>query len=172
MTMLKKNNLVQTLEHNHEEAFQKTDQFYDVLVNLRYEGKASFGKNMKEAEDVLKFFHGEHTRHMKLEDDVLFPFIKAHVPKLEPVIHLLHAEHEDFKRNLQSFECEINELVKEKDESDKVRILEKIREIGTYMIYLLRSHNQSESNSIYHVIDHELHEDEIRELQDQIARYR
>ena len=72
------------LEESHEEAFQKTDKFYGILINLRYEGKPSLGKNLREAAGVLKFFHGEHMRHTELEEHVLFPFVKTHVPKNLP----------------------------------------------------------------------------------------
>ena len=163
--------LVRELERGHDETFQKTNQFYNLLIHLRYEGKASLGKNIHEAGEVLNFFKGQHSEHMELEEDVIFPFLKTHVPKLEPVIHLLHAEHQDFKRNLKTFEHLLEELVKEKYDLNSQYILEKIRDTGTYLIYLLRSHNQSESDSVYKVIDQELHTDEKRELCNQIENF-
>ncbi|MBI4971035.1 MAG: hemerythrin domain-containing protein [Candidatus Omnitrophica bacterium] len=164
-------NVVQLLEKSHDETFQRTDQFRDLLINLRYEGKLSLGKNLKQAEDVLKFFSQEHAGHMQFEEEILFPYLKSHVPKLEPVIYLLHAEHLDFKNNLKNFENLIGELSKERQESDRAVIFEKIRETGAYLIFLLRSHNQSESESVYKVIDRELHDDEKEELAEKIEKF-
>lgn len=172
MAQNKKNSseLVQCLEQSHQETLLKTNGFQEILLKLRYEGKPSVGKNLRDADQVLKFFHGEHSRHMNCEENVIFPFLIIHVPKLEAVIDVLRADHHDFKNKLQLFENLIGELAKDRTDSDRAAILEKIREVGTYMIYLLRSHNQFESVSIHKVMQTELHTDEIEELQNQIRK--
>ena len=162
--------LVRDLEQTHSETLEKADRFYEILIKLRYEGKVSLGKNCRDAKEVLKFFSGEHHQHMECEERIIFPFLKTHVPKLESIIHLLLAEHRDFKRNLLIFEHSIHELDKGKNDSERATILEKIKEVGTYLIYLLKSHNQFESASVYKVIDQELHPDEVEEIEKQIRR--
>jgi len=172
MTQNKKisSGLVEGLEQSHQETLLRTDWFYEILLKLRYEGKPSLGKNLRDAGEVLKFFHGEHSRHMSCEENIIFPFLVIHVPKLESVIGVLNADHDDFKNKLQTFKDLISELAKDKTDSDRTAILEKIREVGTYMICLLKSHNQFESASIHKVMETELHPDEIEELQKQIRK--
>ena len=163
--------LVRCLERSHQETLLKTNGFYETLLKLRYEGKPSLGKNLRAADEVLKFFHGEHKQHMNCEENVIFPFLMIHVPKLESVIQVLRADHHDFKNKLQVFENLIAELAKDRTDFDHAAVLEKIREVGTYMIYLLRSHNQFESSSIHKVMETQLHADEIEELQSKVENY-
>lgn len=153
-------NIVELLEKGHRYTLDKTYQMDEILTNLRYEGKASFGKNLKQADALMHFFNKELTEHVKLEEEVVFPFLERHLPKLESVIHLLKAEHEDFRRNLRSFQFSFGELSREK----RIERIEKIKELGTYLIYLLRNHIQAETESVYKVVDRELHSDEKREL--------
>ena len=58
--MAKKNNsskeVLAPMEHTHSNFFNKIDHLYDALNNLHYEGKISFGKNIKVIEDVVKYF--------------------------------------------------------------------------------------------------------------------
>ena len=50
--------LVQCLEESHQETLRRTDWFYEILLKLRYEGKPSLGKNLRDAGEVLKFSMG------------------------------------------------------------------------------------------------------------------
>ncbi len=158
------------IEGDHSLTLQKTDELQSLLTQLRYEGRASLGKNFKEARALLDFFKSELLRHIALEERVVFPFLQIHIPKLEPVLHLLRAEHDDFKRNLQSFEFQIEELLKEKDDLNRGKKLERLEEVGTYLAYLLRNHIQVESESVYRVVDRELKAEEKRELEKRVEK--
>lgn len=147
------------------ETLEKIERLQEILINLRYEGRHQLGKNLKQAEEVLDFFNGELMEHVDFEEEVIFPFIKSHIPKLEPLILLLSSEHEEFKKNLRSFEFWLNELAKGKANLDHGRLTEKVRQTGNYLTYLLQNHLQEESEVLYRIADQELRSDEKRELE-------
>lgn len=161
-------NLEELLE-DAAETLEKIERLREILTNLRYEGRHRLGKNLRQAEEVLDFFNGELMEHVDLEEGVVFPFIKNHIPKLEPLILLLSSEHEEFKRNLRSFEFWLNELAKGRANLDHGRLIEKARETGNYLTYLLRNHLQEESEILYRVADQELRFSEKKELRRQVC---
>ena len=156
------------LQKGHNDTLRKTVELEDALLNLRFEGKASRGKNLRMAREVFRFLETELLHHMRMEDEVVFPFLKTHVPRLEPVIRRLVAEHRDFEKNLGRFGQNLGTAAKGTSEGPG-RSIEKVRENGTYLIYLLRNHIQTESQSVYSVIDRELRVDEKKDLAQKIC---
>lgn len=168
MGKLTRTNIADLLEDEHEQTLEKTDLLQEILTNFRYEGRLSFGKNLKAARGVLRFFKKEVVEHIDLEERVLFPFLKTHFPKLDTAVHLLRAEHEDFRANLRAFELELRKLSGNRKDMNRGKIVDRIRETGIYLIYLLRSHLRTESKSLYKVIDREIRQDEKKKLQNRV----
>ena len=168
--MNKKPKLNDLLEGGHMESLERAERLQEVLRNLRYEGKASLGRNLREAQEVQGFFNEELNHHVRFEEEVVFPFLKTHLPRLEPMIWFLQAEHQDFRLNLETFRCRLGELVKTKEEGARVRIIEKIQETGTYLIYLFRNHIRAESEYLYQAAERELRSEEKNRLIQQLAR--
>lgn len=156
--------LAEMIEGEGEDTLEKIHVLQDILVNLRYEGRHRLGKNLKEADEVLAFFNGELTEHVHLEEEVIFPFIKSHIPRLETLILMLCSEHEEFRRNLRSFKFWLGEVAKGKSNLDHGKLIEKVRETGNYLTYLLQNHLQEESEILYRVADQELRSKEKKEL--------
>jgi hemerythrin-like domain-containing protein len=150
------------LEKDHKTTFQKLNQFYEVLRKLRYEGKLTLGKNIAEAIELVGYFKRELDGHMCEEEKILFPFLKTHIPRLEPMIYLILSEHEDFRNSLKSLKASLSEFKRHK--SVKPGTIDKICEQGTYLICLLRSHMWVESHSLYRAADKELRLSEKRKL--------
>ena len=144
------------LEKIHHTADENLKDLKEILTNIRYEGKAALGKNLKAAAKVFDFLNGDLRSHIETEENALFPFLEKHIPKLEPIIRLLCSEHEDFRKSLQGFECALRELSDEKSGQERGKSLEKLNEQGTYLIYLLRNHIQAEAEGVYKVADREL----------------
>lgn len=165
---IQSNRILELIEEGHTETLQKTDRLEEVLTNLRYEGKPSFGKNVREARELLDFFNEELIEHVAQEDEVLFPFLKTHLPKLESAIGLLQAEHEDFRKKLEGFKFLLGEVKKQDRESERAKLIEKICEQGTYLIYLLHNHIRAETEVIYKVAERELRPDEKKKLSKQV----
>src|SRR3989338_4066747 len=99
--------VLDTFEVSHVEILKKSQQLEDVLTRLRYEGRMSFGRNVKELGALLHFLNEDLKNHVTQEERVLFPYVESHIPKLEPVINLLRSEHQEFKKNLKTFESRL-----------------------------------------------------------------
>ncbi|MBI2167047.1 MAG: hemerythrin domain-containing protein [Candidatus Omnitrophica bacterium] len=172
MVQLKKNpeksqtskEVVRLLERGHADTLQKISQLEKALLNLRFEGKPSLGKNLRQAEEVLDFLRNQLMKHIRIEEKVIFPFLSAHIPKLESVIHLLEGEHDEFRKNVEDFCFELEAVSKAKAGLGFGRTLERAQETGTYLVYLLRNHIRAEHQSVYKVIHSELRPDEKKEL--------
>jgi hemerythrin-like domain-containing protein len=156
--------LSRLLEEEEAETLEKTGRLEQVLTHLRYEGRASLGKNFKETERLLQFFDHDLVRHIRLEEEVVFPYLAAHIPKLDLLISLLRSEHREFQRNLRRFKFWLTALRRKRKASDLGKVIEQIRETGTYLVYLLQSHVQDEGRVFYDVASRELSPGEKREL--------
>ena len=158
------------LEKGHAEILRKTDSFRKTLTNLHYEGKPFVGRNLKQTRELTVFLTQEVLRHFKLEEKILFPFLKKHIPKLEPVIRFLEVEHADFRMQLKNFQKSLRRLSKSRGNLDRGEITEKIRDLGIYMIYFLRNHVQAEDGTLYKAVCRDLRADEGRQLQRQFGQ--
>lgn len=156
--------LVHKLENGHQETVNKCDELKNVLTKLRYEGRASFGKNLKEIRHAMAFFDNELFHHFQLEENIIFPFLMAHVPKLEPVIHLLESEHIDFRDNFETLVLLLETVKNETSDIQRSQCVHKIAQIGTYLTYLLSTHARNENKSVYQIMVHELKPAEKKEL--------
>ena len=151
------------LEDPHEETREKIRHFQKTLVHLHFEGKASRGKNMRQAREALGFFNREVSGHMDQEEKILFPFLETHLPRLGPFLSVLRAEHRDFKKKLRHFEFCLDKFAE--DEGGRPgKIMERLKETGTYLIYLLQNHLREETEVLYKIADRELRREEKSRL--------
>lgn len=164
--------LVRTLEKEHRRAFEQTEMLADTLTRLKYEGKPSFGRNLKEARTIAEYFETNLLRHMRFEEETVFPFLKKHIPKLEPAIDYLSDEHSDFQEKLTVFSNAIKNPPEKSSSPDTWQWLEKTIEAGTYLVYLFRQHTQAERKSLYEAIESILNENEKKNLQGLIRQHR
>ena len=160
--------IYELFEEDHRTTFQNLSRFYDVLGNLRHEGKMQWGKNVSEIRGLTAYFKKELNGHMKEEEKTLFPFLRTHIPRLEPMVCLLLSEHEDFRHSLEILSASLNEFFK--NGSLRPGSIDRIYEQGTYLICLLRSHMQVESTSLYKAADEELRPAEKKALIDQMKQ--
>ena len=154
------------LERDHKRTFRNLNRFYEVLKNLRFEGKKNLEKNIGEIRKLIFYFRREIEAHMREEERILFPFLRTHVPRLETMIWLLLSEHEDFRNCLRQLRLSLSEFGKAG--SDKTRLIHGLHEQGTYLVCLLRGHMWLETQSLYRAADKELHRSEKKELIKQI----
>lgn len=159
----------QALEKDHRRSIRELNQFYEVLRNLRYEGKLHRGRNLELARRLTEHFRTELLEHMSQEEKVLFPFLNTYIPRLEPVVFHLSAEHADLRKTfkeLQTAFARVRRATPERLEELCVRIHER----GVYLICLLRSHMSVESQTLYDAADHELRSPERERLLGLLAR--
>lgn len=155
MAQAKPISIFDAFECDQKVAFKKLNDLYDVLQRLRYEGKIQTGKNSRELSRLLVFFKEDLIAHIREEEKVLFPFLKTHIPKLEPVIRLLLSEHEDCRETLKELLRSYHQF--ETSRGRKPGVVHQIYEQGIYFICLVRSHLWVESQNLYKVADRELH---------------
>ena len=157
-----KNNF-EILQQEHKEALEKTNQLDEVLTHLRFEGKVQLGKNTDDLERLIAYFKKQLLTHVKKEEAV-FSFLQTRIPKLDPLLHLLQAEHKELKVNIEVLEFLSHDLSQEKGDAHRIQIIEKLKEKGTYLIYFLRHHLQVEEEGVYLAIDKDLKKDEKKEV--------
>ena len=161
--------IVPFLENQHRDVLSQIDQLTSALQGLHYEGKASLGKNIKEVEKALVFFHKELLPHIVLDEEIIFPFLEKHIPKLQPMLSFLKAEHSEFAESLHSFEKIFRRLQEEPGEQKSRAIIEQLREKGIYLNCLIRNHIHTESEGVYRAIDEDLKKEEKRQLLEAIG---
>lgn len=155
--------LAASLEHSHGETLSHIDEFTIALQEFCYEGKVSHDKNLKKIQQHVAFFQDELLPHMALDEKVVFPFLEKHIPRLEPVLHFLKAEHIEFRESLSSFEKIFKTLSSGSAVQDR-RSIEQLRERGLYLICLIRNHIHSENESVYRVMNEDLKDKEKEEF--------
>lgn len=156
--------IIDLVEGDSGETIEETRRLQRILTNLCYEGKPSLGRNLKQARQALALFSRDLMEHMDFEEKVTFPYLGTHVPKLELLISLLCSEHDEFRRNLRSLDFWLKELAEKEDGRNRMTVLEKVKELGTFLAYLLQNHLLEESEILYRVADQELRPDEKRQL--------
>ena len=115
---------------------------------------------------VAEELKNEVIQQFRFEEKELFPFLRRHIPKLEPAVRLLEAEHDEFQSQLKKFQKTFTRFTKVGQCDGKVS--EDLRETGTYLVYLLRHHIKAESH-IYKATSENLRADEragLRHLMD------
>ncbi len=168
----KQKNFSDLIALNHNETVKTIDRLHEILTDLRYEGEYLLGKNLNKVVEVLEFLKNELIWRIDVEEDVLFPFLKSHLPRLESVIALFRSEHRDFRRSLDEIQGLMARLKRGRDLRKQRRAIEAIVETGMYLTYLVRNHVLAEEESIYKVIDLELKLDEKRKLTHRIRMRR
>lgn len=153
-------NIVDFLEIDHNEILEKIDRLKEVMVNLRFEGKVSYGKNLKNVEDLLAALNAKFRKRFKLMEEILYPFIENHIPKLDPILRILKAENNEFKVNLEAMLFLLDQIKGEKNEVTQAGFIEQLKDKVTYLMFLLHNHFEVEAESIYKVINNDLHDDE------------
>lgn len=164
-------NLMALFSMEHQEVLSKLEELSDSINNLKYEGKLFFGKNTRAIETTMLFLKKKLMWHIKLDEEVIFPFIQMHIPKLDPMLGFLRAERNEFRLTLEHLETLSKQLGDEKDGLKQQRIIDQIKEKGIYAICLIRNHIQSEIESVYKPIDRQLHLDEKKELVKKCLKY-
>jgi len=159
------------LEEDHAGTLEKVNEFQNLLVNLQYEGKAWRGSNLKQIGGLLRFFKKEVGRHMRIEEEVEFPFLKTHLPRLECLIEFLSAEHREFRRNLRALEFLWAQLARNSRASSHPKWMERFTGRAGYVANFLKGHLQEESKILYRVADRLLRSEEKRALVKKIRRW-
>ena len=167
-TQSEKNGVLKSFREDHRNALTQVAKLDEALLGLQFEGKTSAGLHLNQIRSVIGFFLTSFAEHTELEDQIVFPYLASHIPKIELVLPFLHSEHEALEENLKHLEVLINLFSDKPSEAHQLRIITQLREVGAYLIYLLRHHIEAERTSIYQMIDSELRPNERKELKERL----
>lgn len=164
--------LTDDLEHLHKKAIQEADRLYQALNNLCYEGKASFGKNLRQIAKAVRFLELEFLKHICGNEEIIFPYLQDHIPRLESMIEFLKAEHAELRQGFKKFNICFKELSHKRNGHQHPAIMGQLKDHGVCLVYLLRNHLRIETESIYNAVNCELKSKERQELTRQMAKKR
>lgn len=169
---MKSTDILRQSKRDHAFMDSQIEDFQEALLNLRFEGKGSLGKNLRRAQANLSFFREELLWHMRLEEKVLFPYLEKCLPKLESIICLLKLEHDSLRKTMDQIRDLIKKLLTHPTRETAPVKIETLRETGIYWIYLLRSHVEVENESIYKTMSRSLRPNEKNELAKKIHDFK
>lgn len=152
--------------------FKKLDQLQEFLKNLKYEGKLFQRKNTRAIERILGALKDSYAIHKKIDDEIIFPFLDRHLPRINPFLRLITAERSEFYNILGDCEGLLKKLKKSRSQSEQADVLDQLNEKGIYAIVLIRNHIQMEMESVYKAIDKELRPVERDQLVASLKKYR
>lgn len=141
------------LEHEEEQILAEAENLQNALTHLRYEGKVSRGKNIKAAKAAVNTLGRYVERHRVFHERIIFPFLTVHVPKHEALIHFLCMDHADMRSTWRKLSGALILLSKRKDTEAAAG---RIRDLGIYLVSLLRHHIGLEKKSIMSALKNEL----------------
>ncbi len=136
-------------------------RLHKVLVHLRYEGKPTRGKNLKAAKSSILSFSKILKGHRELQEKVVFPYLRVHIPKHDPAIRFFCADHRAIRRDKEKLRSLIGRASKKLLEAGKFRGIQKK---GAYLAGLVRHHLELERKSVLKAIRNELRPEEKKEI--------
>ncbi len=144
------------------------NSFESLLLHLRYEGKPSIGKNIKNVRIAFGLLGRELEGHFQIEEKLIFPFLKVHVPRLEPAIRMLSSDHDEIKRCTKKLKEKLMRVryAGEKKTGDWHKDIFEIHTAGKFITYFLKTHLKVEENLIRPAMSRELHSDEAAQLRE------
>lgn len=162
----------ESLLKTHEIIFGKMDELYEGLRDLQFEGKLHVRKNLNVIRRLVVFFDTDLRMHIEEDENVVFPFLEAKVPKLFPMLSFLRADHAEFYDTLNKLEYILGRLAPSMMTSRELNDqLLRIREKGTYLICQMRNHMQTETEGAYRAIERYLTAAERKELAGRIHMF-
>jgi len=158
------------LEKSHAGIVQNMGDLNRALTALRFEGKTSFGKNLRRSRSALSAVLTGLAEEMKFEEDILFPYLGSHLPKLQFMTDLLTMEHEDLRRSLDALSGLFDKLNRQKSVAGWIETVEEMRKRAGYLNYFLHNHTWAENQAVYKVLDKELKTEEKKAICAQLKR--
>lgn len=147
-----------------KEAKHQADQLEATVVNLRFEGKVHFGKNIKSVMSSVKSLEHWIKLFFDVQDRIVFRFLKSHIPKTESMLSFFQSEHNQLKQGLVNIDEAVELVAKTKSPVNRTRIIAELKDRGVYLSCLLRKEIEVECESIHRMISQELKPDERGDL--------
>ena len=155
---------IKEVQSQDEEFLVKTEELERAWSYLVFEGKSSWVRNLKRLDGIRAYLSTDFIAHMKIEEEIIFPFINAHVPRMKYPILALCSDHDDFRRDIDIFGRQLEKLKATKTSQQRSEIVRLLHDTVIYLIHLLRHHVQIEKEGVFRVVNEELTASEKKEL--------
>ncbi|MCR4336988.1 MAG: hemerythrin domain-containing protein [Candidatus Omnitrophica bacterium] len=167
----KENFLKHLVDEERSCVLSNLQQLENALKGLQYEGKTSSFHHIRKIEEIVLFLRKKYQQHTNLDDEVVFPFLSKHIPRLYPTLQFLKMERQDFQGLFEPFDKILSQLKEKNRILLRNDFIEQLSNNGLYLICMLRSHIQIEEENVYKAIFQELHQDERNALQKEIEQF-
>lgn len=144
------------LNTEEEKLAETTEDLKKALIHLRYEGKLLKEQNLKSIQILIYALANVLERHLYVQERIVFPFLRTHIPRHEAAILLLKAEHEEIKIHQEKLRKAMGEMPGIPGPLQEAVLYEE----GIYLVTLLRHHLFVEKRNIDPSLEKELREDE------------
>ncbi|MFT5207430.1 MAG: iron-sulfur cluster repair protein YtfE (RIC family) [Candidatus Omnitrophota bacterium] len=91
------------------------------------------------------------TNHIKLEENIFFPFVSTHIPRLDMSIHLLKSEHGDIFNELSYLDDALIRGLKS-SQGCVSDVFDELHKIAACLMNIVRHHVNIESRSMHMAI--------------------
>ncbi len=108
--------------------------------------------------------------HIKIEENILFPFVTMHIPRLDMSIHLLKSEHGDIFNELSYLDDALIRGLKS-SQGCVSDVYDELHKISTCLMTIIRHHINIESRSMHMAIYAYLKPDELNLLNKKLGNY-
>ncbi len=168
--MVKK--ILQEMEALQTNILSKSNELFEALNNLRYEGKVGLKRNIRAISRLNHYFRDELLPHFQADEQVVFPYVETHLPKYSPLLGFLKAEHKEIRKSFDDLDGMVEKAIFKKDKPLPQSQINRIYDRGTYIYCLIRNHIQMETEAIYCNINAQLQPSEKKELEALVRRNR
>ena len=148
---------------------RKLEELKTALTNLRFESKVHRGKNVGTAARSAAFLNDQWLRCLEFEEDVLFPFVEARVPKLNVLLSHLQIDHIEQRKNVLQLVQKLDHL-KTSEADDLVQDIESCFASGMYVICFIRNHIFIKNNLFYKTVTRNLKDSDEKEFHQLLSK--
>lgn len=139
---------------------QKSNYLLNRLEILNFEGKVYLRQKLQGLQSTIKEACDSFALYIKVEEEIIFPFLGMHIPRLAPHIHLFRRENVEITKTLKEIDRLLKLILSVQNTKERRKHMGILGEKTTFLHYLMVSYFELEDNNLYKSIGKELHADE------------
>lgn len=144
----------------------------NVVTSFRFEGGYVSQRNEDRVFQFLDGLAKALGERFDLEEGVVFPYADRHVPQVKALSVIMRSEHENVLSNLKKFKAAVRDLCKKCDQKAGCENIQKVRERGIYLVYLMRDRLIAKNDLFYKMLFDSLKQEERKDLAGRVLEWR
>lgn len=137
------------LDKKQDVILQNCNRLMALSKKLCYEGKVFLGVNLKRFRKLWEDINEQLLSHMRGDEDVIFPFLETHIPRLVPFVHMLQEETREIRAGITEINCLLRLVNSARDAKERRVNVAMLAEKVPFVYCLIRSHLEMEGKSLY-----------------------